>query len=80
MGLFDKFSGWFRAKRKECNILCIGLDNSGKSTIINRLKPDKVIYNIYIPQYSDTRNVAVIIVQIDDMSLQHITLKTLLSI
>ncbi|EDV25171.1 uncharacterized protein TRIADDRAFT_25605 [Trichoplax adhaerens] len=41
MGLFDRFSGWFRSKKKECNILCIGLDNSGKSTIINRLKPEK---------------------------------------
>lgn len=28
-------------KKKEASILCLGLDNSGKTTIINKLKPDK---------------------------------------
>jgi len=28
--------------KKKANIICVGLDNSGKSTIINKLKVDKV--------------------------------------
>ena len=42
MGLFDKFASWFGLKKKEFNIICLGLDNSGKTTIINKLKPDRV--------------------------------------
>lgn len=42
MGIFDKLANLLRLKKKEINILCIGLDNSGKTTIINRLKPEKV--------------------------------------
>lgn len=42
MGIFDKLASFLRLKKKEINILCIGLDNSGKTTIINRLKPEKV--------------------------------------
>lgn len=38
MGLFDKLAGWLGLK-KEVNVICLGLDNSGKTTIINRLKP-----------------------------------------
>ncbi|KAG8001616.1 High affinity choline transporter 1 [Nibea albiflora] len=38
MGLFDKLVGWLGLK-KEVNVLCLGLDNSGKTTIINHLKP-----------------------------------------
>merc|ERR1719318_823680 len=41
MGLFDKLSGLFRVKKREASIICVGLDNSGKTTIINKLKPDK---------------------------------------
>ncbi|XP_062258958.1 ADP-ribosylation factor-like protein 6 isoform X4 [Platichthys flesus] len=39
MGLLDKLSGWLGLKKKEVNVLCLGLDNSGKTTIINQLKP-----------------------------------------
>ncbi|XP_078068177.1 ADP-ribosylation factor-like protein 6 [Mustelus asterias] len=39
MGLLDKLAVWLRLKRRDVNILCLGLDNSGKSTIINQLKP-----------------------------------------
>ncbi|XP_004081740.1 ADP-ribosylation factor-like protein 6 isoform X2 [Oryzias latipes] len=39
MGLLDKLSGWLGLRKKEVNVLCLGLDNSGKSTIINQLKP-----------------------------------------
>ncbi|XP_005747905.1 ADP-ribosylation factor-like protein 6 isoform X3 [Pundamilia nyererei] len=39
MGLLDKLTGWLGLKKKEVNVLCLGLDNSGKTTIINQLKP-----------------------------------------
>lgn len=42
MGLFDKLAGWLGLKKKEVNVLCLGLDNSGKTTIINQLKPSNV--------------------------------------
>lgn len=48
MGLFDKLAGWLGLK-KEVNVLCLGLDNSGKTTIINQLKPANVnMTNIFI--------------------------------
>lgn len=53
MGLFDKLAGWLGLK-KEVNVLCLGLDNSGKTTIINRLKPSNV-------SLSNTRDVASLI-------------------
>ena len=42
MGFLDKLATWLNLKRQEAYILCIGLDNSGKSTIINKLKPAQV--------------------------------------
>lgn len=42
MGFFDNFMKWLGLKRKEVKVLCVGLDNSGKTTIINRLKPEEV--------------------------------------
>ncbi|XP_078268125.1 ADP-ribosylation factor-like protein 6 [Rhinoraja longicauda] len=39
MGLLDKLAACLRLRRKGVNILCLGLDNSGKSTIIDLLKP-----------------------------------------
>lgn len=53
MGLFDKLAAWLGLK-KEVNVLCLGLDNSGKTTIINRLKPSNV-------SFSNTRDVASLI-------------------
>ncbi|XP_057293952.1 ADP-ribosylation factor-like protein 6 [Hydractinia symbiolongicarpus] len=41
MGFLDKLSSIFGVKKREASILCLGLDNSGKTTIINKLKPDK---------------------------------------
>ena len=51
MGMFDKLAGWLGLKKKEVNVLCLGLDNSGKTTIINKLKPSNVrhhMFNIHI--------------------------------
>ncbi|KAG7277671.1 hypothetical protein CRUP_024491, partial [Coryphaenoides rupestris] len=39
MGLLDKLCLWLGLKKREVNVLCLGLDNSGKTTIINQLKP-----------------------------------------
>ena len=41
MGLFDKLVSVFSLKKKECNVLIVGLDNSGKSTLLNHFKPDE---------------------------------------
>lgn len=42
MGIFDRLGRFLGLRKTELNVLCIGLDNSGKTTIINKLKPDKV--------------------------------------
>lgn len=42
MGLFDLISDALGFKKREAKILVIGLDNSGKTTLINHLKPKKV--------------------------------------
>lgn len=42
MGFFDSLLTWFGFKKKQAKILCVGLDNSGKTTIIDKLKPEAV--------------------------------------
>ncbi len=43
MGIFDKLLSGLRGTRKsKANVLIVGLDNSGKSSIIDMLKPDGV--------------------------------------
>ncbi|XP_028671743.1 ADP-ribosylation factor-like protein 6 [Erpetoichthys calabaricus] len=49
MNLFHKLSNWLRLKRQEANVLCVGLDNSGKSTIINQLKPSSAQTQDIVP-------------------------------
>ncbi|KAG1937768.1 ADP-ribosylation factor [Pimephales promelas] len=49
MGLFDKLAGWLGLKKKEVNVLCLGLDNSGKTTIINQLKPSNAQAQDIVP-------------------------------
>ena len=39
MGVLDSFFEWLGIGRRQVNILVIGLDNSGKSTILNCLQP-----------------------------------------
>ncbi|XP_076343938.1 ADP ribosylation factor-like 6 [Tachypleus tridentatus] len=41
MGLFSKLASLLGFKRKEASILVVGLDNSGKSTIINHFKAEE---------------------------------------
>ena len=38
MGLLDKLGNFLSSKRKDMNLLVVGLDNSGKTSIINFLK------------------------------------------
>lgn len=49
MGLFDKLANILGLKKKECNVLVVGLDNSGKSTILNHFKPDDLKSHDIVP-------------------------------
>ena len=49
MGLFSALFSIFRKKKKEVKLVCCGLDNSGKTTIINFLKPQKVQKSEVVP-------------------------------
>lgn len=42
MGLFKRLSMALGITKQQARILVVGLDNSGKSTIINHIKPQKV--------------------------------------
>lgn len=42
MGLMKKLRAAFGKRKKEAKIIVVGLDNSGKTTLINHLKPKKV--------------------------------------
>lgn len=39
MGLLDSFFEWLGLRRREVNVLVVGLDNSGKSSLLNYLRP-----------------------------------------
>lgn len=41
MGLFHKLALFLGIRKKEVNVLVIGLNNSGKSTVINRFKNEE---------------------------------------
>lgn len=42
MGLFDSLANLIKFKKEQINILVVGLNNSGKSTIVNHFKhPDE---------------------------------------
>lgn len=49
MGLVDILFGWMKTKKKEANVICVGLDNSGKSSIINKFKPEESQVNNVVP-------------------------------
>lgn len=40
MGFFDRLANFLGLKKKECNVLIVGLDNSGKTTLLNHFKPE----------------------------------------
>lgn len=41
MGLFKKLRNSFGLGKSKVNIIVVGLDNSGKTTLINKLRPKK---------------------------------------
>ena len=45
MGLFKMIANAMGLSKKEARVLVIGLDNSGKTTLISHLKPKKVNKN-----------------------------------
>lgn len=51
MGFFDSLVTWLGLKNKEARVLCVGLDNSGKTTLINQLKPDSVRTQVHMHLY-----------------------------
>lgn len=49
MGLLDKLVNYLGLKKKEVKILVVGLNNSGKSTVVNNLKLDENKANEIVP-------------------------------
>lgn len=41
MGFLDRLSSVLGLRKRECNVLVVGLDNSGKSTLLNHFKPEE---------------------------------------
>jgi ADP-ribosylation factor-like protein 6 len=41
MGFFDKVFSFFGFGKREVNVLVVGLNNSGKSTVLNHFKADE---------------------------------------
>ena len=41
MGFLDRLTEVLGLRKKECNVLVVGLDNSGKSTLLNHFKPEE---------------------------------------
>lgn len=49
MGLWSALKSLFRKKQQNCRILVVGLDNSGKTTILNKIKPAKAALLEVVP-------------------------------
>jgi len=49
MGLLDSFIEWLGLRRRDVNVLVIGLDNSGKSSLLNYLRPKDAQRNDIAP-------------------------------
>ncbi|CAM9240287.1 ADP-ribosylation factor-like protein 6 [Lampetra fluviatilis] len=39
MRLLERLASWLGVRRRELHVVCVGLDNSGKTTVVNQLKP-----------------------------------------
>ena len=49
MGFFDKLASLLGLRKAECSVLVVGLDNSGKSTLLNHFKPDEEKHSDIVP-------------------------------
>jgi len=49
MGFFEKLVGLFGLKKREVNVLVVGLDNSGKSTLLNHFKTEDTRTSSVVP-------------------------------
>lgn len=49
MGLFDALAGLLKMKKEQINIVVVGLNNSGKSTIVNHFKSPEERATITVP-------------------------------
>lgn len=49
MGLFDKLASMLKVRKEQVNILVVGLNNSGKSTIVNHFKDADEKSSIIVP-------------------------------
>ena len=49
MGLLGKLGQFLGVKKKEANVVVVGLDNSGKTTILNALKPPEAQSHDVVP-------------------------------
>ena len=49
MGLWRAIKNLFKKKQQNCRILVVGLDNSGKTTILNKIKPSKAAILEVVP-------------------------------
>jgi len=49
MGFFDRLTSVLGLRKKECNVLVVGLDNSGKSTLLNHFKPEEYQNSNIVP-------------------------------
>jgi ADP-ribosylation factor-like protein 6 len=49
MGLFDSLIEWLGLRQREVSVLVVGLDNSGKSSLLNYLRPRDIQSNDIAP-------------------------------
>lgn len=49
MGLFDTLASMLKMKKEQINILVVGLNNSGKSTIVNHFKSPEEKSSVTVP-------------------------------
>lgn len=49
MGLFDALANMLKLRKEQINILVVGLNNSGKSTIVNHFKNPEERPSITVP-------------------------------
>ena len=49
MGIFAKLAQFLGVRKKEASVVVVGLDNSGKSTILNWMKPEEVKSQEVVP-------------------------------